>query len=38
MFVIDKDGKLAYPGGIDNDEDGTRADKVNYVKTRPWTS
>jgi peroxiredoxin len=33
MFVIDKDGKLAYQGGIDNDEDGEKSsDRVNYVK------
>ena len=33
MFVIDKAGKLAYVGGIDNDEDGDKsADRVNYVK------
>jgi len=33
MFVIDKDGKLAYAGGIDNDEDGEKSsDRVNYVK------
>jgi peroxiredoxin len=32
MFVIDKDGKLAYRGAIDNDPDGDRkGDKVNYV-------
>ena len=31
MFVIDKDGKIAYEGAIDNDPDGTKADKVNYV-------
>ena len=33
MFIIDKEGKLAYAGGIDNDPKGekTGADKVNYV-------
>lgn len=31
MFVIDKDGKLAYHGAIDNDPDGYAKDKVNYV-------
>jgi peroxiredoxin len=33
MFIIDKEGKLAYSGGIDNDPQGekTGADKVNYV-------
>ena len=33
MFIIDKDGKIAYVGGIDNDEDGSKGDKrVNYVE------
>jgi peroxiredoxin len=33
MFVVNKDGKLAYQGGIDNDEDGEKSgDRVNYVK------
>jgi peroxiredoxin len=34
MFIIDKDGKLAYKGGIDNDEAGKKAagEKVNYVE------
>lgn len=32
MFIIDKQGVLAYKGGIDNDPDGDKsADKVNYV-------
>ena len=32
-FVIDKDGKLAYMGAIDDDKDGTKGDKAkNYVK------
>jgi len=33
MFIIDKEGKLAYAGGIDNDPQGekTGSDKVNYV-------
>jgi peroxiredoxin len=32
MFVIGKDGKVAYTGAIDNDPDGnTKGDKVNYV-------
>ena len=30
MFVIDKDGKLAYSGAIDDDPDG-KGSKVNYV-------
>lgn len=33
MFIIDKDGNLAYAGGIDNDPDGKLGDKrVNYVE------
>jgi len=33
MFIIDKDGKLVYIGGIDNDEEGSKGDqKVNYVE------
>ncbi|HEX8524584.1 MAG TPA: redoxin domain-containing protein [Tepidisphaeraceae bacterium] len=33
MFVIDKDGKLAYSGAIDNDPDGNKTEgKVNYVE------
>lgn len=32
MFIIDKSGKLAYAGGIDNDPEGDKGDKkVNYV-------
>ena len=31
MYVINKDGTLAYMGGIDNDDRGNKADKVNYV-------
>ena len=32
MFVIDKTGKLAYKGAIDNDRNGDKtADKINYV-------
>ena len=31
MFVINKDGGLAYKGGIDNDPDGNKTDRVNYV-------
>jgi peroxiredoxin len=32
MFIIDKDGKIAYSGAIDNDPDGDKGDKrVNYV-------
>jgi len=32
MAVIDKDGKLVYKGGIDNDPDGDKSDRVNYVQ------
>ena len=32
MFIIDKQGKIAYEGAIDNDPDGNKgADKINYV-------
>ncbi len=31
MFIIGKDGKIAYMGGIDNDPDGDKSDKINYV-------
>ena len=32
MFIVDKEGKLVYAGGIDNDEDGEKSsDRVNYV-------
>jgi peroxiredoxin len=31
MFVIDKDGKVAYSGAIDNDPEGDKTDRVNYV-------
>jgi len=32
MFIINKDGTLAYGGGIDNDPDGDNAHRVNYVQ------
>ncbi len=32
MFVIDKEGKLAYHGAVDDDPQGTRPDRLNYVK------
>ena len=33
MFIIDKEGNLAYAGGIDNDPEGDKGDKrVNYVE------
>ncbi|HYO08606.1 MAG TPA: redoxin family protein [Tepidisphaeraceae bacterium] len=31
MFVIDKTGKIAYAGGIDDDPKGDKADRVNLV-------
>jgi peroxiredoxin len=32
MFIIDKNGKIAYEGGIDNDPDGDKGSgRVNYV-------
>ena len=32
LFIVGRDGKLAYAGGIDNDPQGDKgADKVNYV-------
>lgn len=31
MFIINKDGKLAYSGGIDNDPDGDNPHRTNYV-------
>jgi peroxiredoxin len=31
MYIINKDGTLAYMGGIDNDDRGNKADRVNYV-------
>ena len=33
IFIIDKDGKLAYAGGIDDDPKGESAKANNYVKT-----
>jgi len=32
MFVIDKTGKVVYDGAIDNDREGNKSDKVNYVQ------
>ena len=32
MFIIDRDGKLAYAGGIDNDPEGDNPHRVHYVK------
>lgn len=31
MFIINKDGKIAYMGAIDNDPEGDKTDKTNYV-------
>jgi len=31
MYIIDKDGTLVYAGGIDDDANGTKATRVNYV-------
>ncbi len=33
MFIINKDGVLAYAGGIDNDPSGKNTDSTNYVET-----
>lgn len=33
MFIIDKEGRLAYAGGIDNDDQGTLgAERIQYVR------
>jgi peroxiredoxin len=32
LFIIDNRGKLAYNGAVDDDPQGTRPDRVNYVK------
>ncbi|MFZ2054079.1 MAG: thioredoxin family protein [Candidatus Aminicenantales bacterium] len=32
MFIIDKEGKLAYNGAVDDDPQGTRPDRMDYVK------
>ncbi len=31
IFIIDKDGKLAYDGGLDDDPRGQKQEKTNYV-------
>ena len=31
MYIINTDGKLVYAGAIDDDPNGTKATKVNYV-------
>ena len=32
LYVINKDGKLVYRGGIDNDPDGDTPHRINYVQ------
>lgn len=32
MFIIDKEGKLAYSGAVDDDPQGTRPDRVSYIR------
>lgn len=32
MFIIDKEGKLAYNGAVDDDPQGTQPDRMDYVK------
>lgn len=32
MFIIDQQGKLAYRGGIDDDPQGNKPDRTNYVE------
>jgi hypothetical protein len=32
MFVIDKEGKIAYSGAIDDDPRGSKESRTNYVK------
>jgi peroxiredoxin len=31
IFIVNKDGTLAYIGGMDNDPEGKKTDRVNYV-------
>ena len=31
MYIINTDGKLVYKGGIDDDPNGSKPAKVNYV-------
>lgn len=33
MYIIDKEGKLAYAGAIDDDPRGNKSEKTNYVDT-----
>jgi glutathione peroxidase-family protein len=32
MFIIDKEGKLAYSGAVDDDPQGTRPGRMNYIR------
>jgi peroxiredoxin len=32
MFIVDKAGNLAYHGAVDDDPQGTRPDRMNYIK------
>lgn len=32
MFIVDQQGRLVYRGGIDDDPQGSKADKTNYVE------
>jgi peroxiredoxin len=32
MFIIDKEGKLAYTGAVDDDPQGTRPDRMDFIK------
>ena len=32
MFIIDRQGKLVYRGGIDDDPQGNKSDRANYVE------
>jgi len=31
IFIVDKEGKLAYAGGLDDDPRGRKQDRINYV-------
>jgi hypothetical protein len=31
MYIIDKDGKLVYMGAIDDDPQGEKSTRINYV-------
>jgi peroxiredoxin len=32
MFIVDKAGNLAYSGAVDDDPQGTRPDRMNYIR------